>query len=627
MQLRSRELSFASQARVMDFDKIKHRTWLSWAAVGLLVALCAVLAGLQYRWIGEVADAESHRLREDLQYRLNLLRRDLNDEVFAACYRYIPANWEIQKLGRDLAYLSQYRNRRESGDRVVQRVAVAVPVKFDLVLLFPDASGTRLVPGNWPPAWADMRKSLIVRLRGGPAPLNQSSTLVEFPRFGTDARSGPRAVEQEWLLLDLDADHIGHTLLSEMLNRYLGQNGKLEYDAEVVARANPAITIYRSPTDSSRGTAWIPDASIDLLEIARPPLAVRGLPPSSGTDSDASRSADRLVAPANTAPEPGPNRALWILRVHHHAGSLETIVAKGRRTNDLLSAGLLLLIFATIYALVRFSRRAQSLAELQMNFVAGVSHELRTPLTVIRTAAYNLRGDLANQPGQVARYGTLIREESEKLSALVEQVLRYGNARAGRVLQKREPLAVQKLIEAGLIAARNASDKKDIVVEQRIETDLPLILADRESMQHALQNLFENAMKYGTPGGDWIGVSATASKNGGPAAIEIRVADRGPGIPAEEREYVFDPFFRGQHPLKDQIHGTGLGLNLVKRIIEAHGGSVTVRDKSGPGAEFIVRIPVAPCSAVSAAEPLRKREARNEQNKAQKNEQKDELCR
>jgi signal transduction histidine kinase len=146
-------------------------------------------------------------------------------------------------------------------------------------------------------------------------------------------------------------------------------------------------------------------------------------------------------------------------------------------------------------------------------------------------------------------------------------------------------------------------------------------------MQHALQNLFENAMKYGTPGGDWIGVSATASKNGGPAAIEIRVADRGPGIPAEEREYVFDPFFRGQHPLKDQIHGTGLGLNLVKRIIEAHGGSVTVRDKSGPGAEFIVRIPVAPCSAVSAAEPLRKREARNEQNKAQKNEQKDELCR
>src|ERR1700726_350699 len=337
--------SFAPRIRIMDFDKIKHRTWLSWAAVGLLAALCALLAALQYRWIGEVANAESHRLREDLQYRLNLLRRDLNDEVFAACYRYIPANWEIQKLGRDLAYLSQYRNRRESGDHVVRRMAVAVPDKLDLVLLFPDATGTHLIPGNWPPEWADMRKSLIVRLRGGPAPLNQSSTLVEFPRFGTDSRSGPRSVEQEWLLLDLDADHIGQTLLSEMLNRYLGQHGKLEYDAEVVARASPAVSIYRSSSDFSHETTWIPDASVDLLEIARPQSAVPGLPPAAPTDSDASRSAGRVVAPSNTVPEPGPNRALWTLRVHHHAGSLETIVGKGRRTNDLLAAGLLLLIF------------------------------------------------------------------------------------------------------------------------------------------------------------------------------------------------------------------------------------------------------------------------------------------
>jgi signal transduction histidine kinase len=602
----------------MDFDKIKHRTWLSWAAVGLLVALCAVLAGLQYRWIGEVADAESHRLREDLQYRLNLLRRDLNDQVFAACYGYIPANWEIEKLGRDMAYLSQYRNRKESGDHVVRRMAVAVPDKLDLLLLFPDAAGMHLVPGNWPPEWDAMRKSLIVRLRGGPAPLNQSSTLVEFPRFGTDKRSGPRAVEQEWLLLDLDPDHIGRTLLSEMLNRYLGQNGKLEYDAQVVARANPAITIYRSSTESSRGTPWIPDASVDLLEIARPQSAAPAPPASSPVDSDSSRSAERAVAPSNPAPEPGPSRALWSLRVHHHAGSLETIVAQGRRTNDFLAAGLLLLIFATTYALVRFSRRAQNLAELQMNFVSGVSHELRTPLTVIRTAAYNLRGELAKQPEQVARYGALIREQAENLSALVEQVLRYGNTRAGRVLQKREPLAVQELIEGGLLAARNATATKDVAVEKRIEAALPLILADRESMQHALQNLFENAMKYGTPGGNWIGISAAPSKNGGPPAVEIRVADRGPGIPTGEREYIFDPFFRGQRPLKDQIHGTGLGLNLVKRIVEAHGGTVAVREKSGPGAEFIVRIPVAPPETLSAGASLRKKG----QQPGQKNDQK-----
>jgi signal transduction histidine kinase len=168
------------------------------------------------------------------------------------------------------------------------------------------------------------------------------------------------------------------------------------------------------------------------------------------------------------------------------------------------------------------------------------------------------------------------------------------------------------LIEAGLLAARNAAPTKDVVVEKHIEPDLPLILADRESMQHALQNLFENAMKYGLPGGDWIGISATPTKNGGSPVIEIRVTDHGPGIPTEEREYIFDPFFRGQRPLNDQIHGTGLGLNLVKRIIEAHGGTVAVRDNSGPGAEFIVRLPVAPPAAVSAAASLHKNEHKNQ---------------
>lgn len=118
-----------------------------------------------------------------------------------------------------------------------------------------------------------------------------------------------------------------------------------------------------------------------------------------------------------------------------------------------------------------------------------------------------------------------------------------------------------------------------------------MVLADRESLQHALQNLFDNAIKYGAPANNWMGISAATSKNGGPPAVEIRVADRGPGIPPDEREYIFDPFFRGQRPQRDQIHGTGLGLNLVKKIVEAHGGTIAVHNREGQGAEFIIRIP------------------------------------
>jgi signal transduction histidine kinase len=587
----------------MDFDQTIGRTWIYWGVVALLVTLCAVLAGLQHRWIGEVAGAEAHRLREDLQSRLNLLRRDLNEEISSACYAYIPSAWEFQKNGRDEAYLSQYRQRKNVvGDHIVRRMAVAVPVRGDLQLLFPDAAGAHLVRGDWPAEWASMHDSLLMRLRGGPAPQNQSSTLVEFPRFGSESSaSGPRFLEQDWLVLDLDAEYIGQTLVPEMLNRYLGQSGQLEYDAEVIAKADPTLWIYRS-SDSPARANWVADASVDVLEIGRVPQAAVAVDAGKSVlrnNGAATGSGSSARAPSRGFPPPLPQQSsgLWTLRVHHHAGSLETMVAEGRRHNNLLSAGLLLLILTTTYALVRFSRRAQELASMQMNFVAGVSHELRTPLTVIRTAAYNLRGDLATQPSQVARYGTLIRQEAEKLSALVGQVLRYGNVRAGRTLQAGQPVAVPQIIEASLLAARNAHPVKNLVIEKRIEPDLALVLADKESLQHALQNLFDNAMKYGSTGGeigDWIGISAAASRNGDDPSIEIRVADRGPGIPAEECESLFDPFFRGRRAQENQIHGTGLGLNLVKKIIEAHGGTVTVHNRDKGGAEFVIRIPSMP---------------------------------
>jgi len=76
--------------------------------------------------------------------------------------------------------------------------------------------------------------------------------------------------------------------------------------------------------------------------------------------------------------------------------------------------------------------------------------------------------------------------------------------------------------------------------------------------------------------------------------VEIRIADRGPGIPADEQEHIFDPFFRGQRAVQDQVHGSGLGLYLVKKIVEAHGGTIQVKSEPMNGAEFTIRIPAAP---------------------------------
>ena len=187
----------------------------------------------------------------------------------------------------------------------------------------------------------------------------------------------------------------------------------------MVAGGDGSKVIYQSnPNDRIQRAA---DASVSLMDV------------------NYGRITRREGGPAAPSPPPytgDSGQGRWRLLVRHQAGSLETIVARARWRNLAISAGILLLIMATVAALVRFSRQAQQLADLQMNFVAGVSHELRTPLTVIRTAAFNLRGKIASRPEQVERYGKLIQEESEKLAAMVEQVLQFASTKAGRVIRR-----------------------------------------------------------------------------------------------------------------------------------------------------------------------------------------------
>jgi signal transduction histidine kinase len=276
------------------------------------------------------------------------------------------------------------------------------------------------------------------------------------------------------------------------------------------------------------------------------------------------------------------------LEARYRQGSLDAIVARARWQNAGMSAGLLILILATGAFLVSSSRRAHQLAELQFNFVTGVSHELRTPITVIRTAAYNLRGKLAAQPAQVERYGEIIQEESEKLSALVEQVLAFAAARSGRAIQTREPVAIDRLIEQ-VLNSSSALRERSVDIEIRIDPGLPIIFADPVAIRKGLNNLLDNALKYGLGEEKWVGVSASAIGQG----VEIRVMDRGPGIPGDEQSQIFEPFFRGRGAVADQLHGTGLGLSLVRSIIEAHGGTASVESEPGKGTTVVLRLPAA----------------------------------
>ena len=130
-----------------------------------------------------------------------------------------------------------------------------------------------------------------------------------------------------------------------------------------------------------------------------------------------------------------------------------------------------------------------------------------------------------------------------------------------------------------------------MILEKKIDPDLPPVFADEEALPHALQNLVENAIKYGAASTPWVGIFASAVADAAGPAVEIAVVDRGPGIPPDEQKRIFDPFFRGRRALADQVHGTGLGLDLARRIVKAHGGTIRVESDTAKGTRFTVRLP------------------------------------
>ncbi|MCW5979173.1 MAG: HAMP domain-containing histidine kinase [Bryobacteraceae bacterium] len=567
-------------------EKARRQTLVWWFTLVFLACLCGVLALFQYRWIGQVSRAERERLGADLRASLVRLSREFNLTVNRAAWSMMPSDDEIEHLGRDAAYAARYARwragRRHTG--LFRRLGVAAPEGQNLRLRMLDRAGGSFQDAAWPSAWNEVREHLLSRLQSPapPPPMPETGLAFELPRFGRPRGDRPARFvipEQDWLILELDLDYARDAFLPGLLQRHLGRGGRMDYEAEVVARTEPAALIYPAAAEDRERIGSRADASVTLFDIFREPAFHR------------SAEAGVPVDMHGSAADSGHGR--WQLLVRRRGDSLDAVVAHARWLNLGISGAILVLILASMAALIRFTRQTQRLAQLQMNFVAGVSHELRTPLAVIGTAAYNLRDRVAHDPRHVEQYGELIQKEAGKLTAIVEQVLRFAGAAAGHVVRRREPISPAALVKECLQSSRAIIDEAGCVVEEKIEPGLPPIAGDAGALKHAVENLLHNAVKYGSPREKWIGVYASRSTQGDAPAVEIRVADRGPGVPEEERNHIFEPFFRGRQAVENQVRGTGLGLNLVKRIVEAHRGAVSVENGPVSGAEFVIRIPAA----------------------------------
>ncbi len=250
--------------------------------------------------------------------------------------------------------------------------------------------------------------------------------------------------------------------------------------------------------------------------------------------------------------------------------------------------------------------RLKELDRLKSNFLATVSHELRTPLTSIIGYSEMLREGIAGPlAGEQEEFVDTIHNKGEQLLDLIKGLLDLSKLESGTMSLRRKNIAVEPVVRDVVATLTPVAMKKGVELGVAFEAGLPEMWADAERIRQVLLNLTENAIKF-TPQGGHVTLSARLSSletdpadDGGlvllntrRAAIEIRVADTGIGIPEAEHERVFDAFYQVDSSSTREQGGTGLGLSIVKRLVESHDGRVRVESNQPTGAMFVVLIPV-----------------------------------
>lgn len=238
-----------------------------------------------------------------------------------------------------------------------------------------------------------------------------------------------------------------------------------------------------------------------------------------------------------------------------------------------------------------------ALARLKSDFVSNVSHELRTPLALIRLYAETLELGRISTPEKKLEYYGIIRKESERLSALINNILDFSRIEAGRKEYDFRETDIGELVRNTLDSYRYQIEQQGFALEEHIESSIPPVRVDREAIARALVNLVNNALKY-SDRDKFLGVKLYRAN----AVLKLEVVDRGIGIDRNEQARIFEKFYRTCDPLVHNTKGSGLGLSLVQHITHAHGGHVEVESAPGRGSKFTMTLPLAgPQPGTSAA--------------------------
>jgi signal transduction histidine kinase len=622
---------------------------------GVGAALLILLGTLQVRWLDQVAQTITTQKRAALFRRGAAVASDLERELTRAFFWFQSSNDADTRASRTDVLLRRWRSWQQATPHpaLLSAVWLSDPGSDGQpARLFRLSGSGEPQPATWPPALAEFQGVLGDDLRIAgllPATAGTTGWLAIPPGF-----PGPPDRHGATVLLEIDGAHLSQVLLPAFTEAHPepGSEGgpiraRLERpDGQPLFGAPADDVAFRSGEHEPLVIMGMrPDlATPDLLAGMQPPgrwptdlvlhhvgpgdrmVTTRwggartgggmafgfgagpgmsdvllGPPPVFLRQAAGGQPANVLVTPPapNLPPPPFIGRAHgggWQLALGYADGAVDDLVTSLRRRNLALGFSILALLGSAIAALSLAVRRAHALAEQQRQFMASMSHELRTPLAVIGSAAENLRDGTVDEGLRVREYGTMIHTESRRLGAMLDHALRLAAGRDLRDELRLQPVDVHAVVDTAIasfaqeLRTRGGQIERDVPANE--DSDAATLTADPEALRQAIENVVGNALKYGGEP-PWLAVRVSRVITTAGPAIEIAVEDRGMGIPPDEVGHVFEPFFRGREPLARQIRGTGLGLALVARVVQAHGGTVSVDSAAGRGSVFRLRLPCA----------------------------------
>jgi signal transduction histidine kinase len=608
---------------------LPRRTIASIVLVISLILILTIIAVLQYQWTGEISEGVHNRMKESLRISMNQVQLQFTNELRQLTFLFRP----------DPGILEQKDWKKYGENCSAQLNEADTHLVNDIYIwLGGNGGGSRLFrlnhnsrnfePVDWPSRLLPVREryhdffynlprtspgrfawTMFYRIPVLTQPMFQFRPQQDFP--GNDNSF------IGFVMIELNQDEIKSVMLPEIARKAFNSQDDSPYRVAVVDELSKTI-VYGSNSDLTMMEFAQPDASIKLIEDSRelpepwgdfgrgrggprgreslpgpePPwergrgMRGRGMGPPPGPYLDRQdrpdRPPDRGRAPISVDPEGSD----WTLVAKHREGSLEAAVAGSRRRSLAISFGSLLLLAISMTLIISSARRAQRLARLKLDFVAGISHELRTPLAVICSAGDNLaEGVVGNSNHTAKKYGELIRDEGRKLAGMIEQILHFAGLQRGPRRYNLRPIQINDVAETALKQAENLISAGGFLVNRDFASTLSPINADPAALTQVVQNLIQNALKYsGESRRLAVRTQEVPVKRG--TEVQLIVEDNGMGIDKEDLPHIFEPFYRGKKAMDEQIHGAGLGLYMVRETLLSMGAKINAESAPGKGSSF-----------------------------------------